>query len=90
MQDEPSPKIACPRRRFSVEPSPFNGVKLELGVILVAGGLLAALLERLASGAPAQFALLGGYGVAGMLWILVRTRRVLRREVCGRDGACRR
>lgn len=90
MQDESSLKIARPRRRFSVEPSPFNGVKLELGVILVAGGLLAALHARLAGGAPAQFALLGGYGVAGMLWILLRTRRVLRRETRGRDDTRRR
>ncbi len=87
MQDESPLKIARPRRRFSVEPSPFNGVKLELGVILLAGGLLAALHGRLAGGAPAQFALLGGYGVAGML---LRTRRVLRREARGRDDTRRR
>lgn len=89
MQGEPAPKVACPRRGFSIAPSPLNGVKLELGLILVVGMLLAVVHARIAHGVLAQLVLLGGYGLAAMAWLLVRTHRVLRRQARDRTAARR-
>ncbi|HXH03293.1 MAG TPA: hypothetical protein VNN09_08235 [Candidatus Competibacteraceae bacterium] len=63
---------------FTVGASPLNGVKLEVGIILLVGLLLLPVVGRVLPSLTGQFLLLAGYGVAGMLWIIHRTRRVLR------------
>lgn len=71
---------------MTVAPSPLNEVKLDLAIILVVGMLLLLVQGRLMDGLPAQLLVLASYGVAGMLWIVVRTRKVLRRIVRDRES----
>lgn len=63
---------------FGVAASPFNGVKLELGIILVLGLLLWLAADSITADRDAQLFLLGSFSIAGMLWLVQRTRRVLR------------
>jgi hypothetical protein len=70
---------ACRRKTCAVESSPLNGVKLELGIILLIGLLLLLVQERITDSLRFQFLLLTAYGVAAMLWIVWRTRRVVAR-----------
>ena len=60
-----------------VAPSPLNGVKFELGVIIVIGVLLLLIQGRITSNTVIQLLLLVGYGIVGMGWIMVRTRQVV-------------
>ncbi len=64
---------------MTVAPSPLNEVKLDLGIILAVGLLLLLLLVqgRAVDGLPLQFLLLSSYGLLGMIWIVVRVRRVV-------------
>ena len=64
---------------MTVAPSPLNEVKLDLGIILAVGLLLLLLLVqgRVVDGLPLQFLLLSSYGLLGMIWIVVRVRRVV-------------
>jgi len=77
-------KITLPPRdkTFTVAPSPFNSIKFELGVILLVGLLLLLLLAhgRLIGSPRLQFLLLAAYGISGMVWLIVRTRRILLRQ----------
>ena len=77
--------ITRKRGGWAVAPSPFNAVKLELGVALLIGLLLLLVSGRLPGGAAGQLLILLGYGTAASLWIVWRVRRTLRRG--GRDGA---
>ena len=61
--------------------SPLNPVKLELGVIVLGGLLLLLLQQRIVSELWLQVLLLLGYGFLGAAWVVVRTRRVLRRTL---------
>ena len=76
-------------KTFTVAPSPFNSVKFELGVILLVGLLLLLLLlahDRLISSQRLQLLLLVAYGIIGMAWLIVRTRRILlRQQAVGRQ-----
>lgn len=78
--------LTTSRRGFSIAPSPFNGVKFELGVVLVLGVLLLLIQGRLSDSLLVQSLILGGYGVLGMLWILWRTHQVLRRLEAQQDS----
>ncbi len=62
---------------MTVAPSPLNEVKLELGIILAVGALLLLAQGRVVDSLPLQFLLLTSYGLIGLIWIVVRTRRVM-------------
>lgn len=62
---------------MTVAPSPLNEVKLDLGIILAVGLLLLLVQGRVVDGLPLQFLLLSSYGLLGMIWIVVRVRRVV-------------
>lgn len=64
---------------FTVVASPFNSVKLELGIILVAAVVLALVVDRMASEVLTQMFVLGGLGVIAALWLFWRTRTISRR-----------
>ncbi len=64
-------------RGMTVAPSPLNEVKLDLGIILAVGLLLLLVQGRVVDGLPLQFLLLSSYGLLGMIWIVVRVRRVV-------------
>ncbi|MCK5640661.1 MAG: hypothetical protein KAJ19_07685 [Gammaproteobacteria bacterium] len=62
---------------FTVLASPMNGVKFELGVILVVSLLFWMVVERLTDNA---FLYLLLYGLVAMGWIVFRVRRVVAQE----------
>ncbi|HRE53794.1 MAG TPA: hypothetical protein PLP22_03260 [Candidatus Competibacter sp.] len=62
---------------MTVAPSPLNAVKLDLGVILTVGIVLLLVQGRVTASLPLQLLLLLSYGVLGLLWIVLRVRRVL-------------
>ena len=70
--------VAQTRRGVIVHASPFNGVKLELGLILLV--LIAATLENSVESAMTQLLILVGLACSGAGWVLLRTRSVLRRS----------
>ncbi len=74
------------RPGFGVAASPLNAVKLDLGVILVGGFTLLLLHGQVDAPQVVQVGLLLVYGIAGMLWLVVRTRRVARSVEQQRDG----
>lgn len=80
--------LARQKKGFTVQASPFNVVKFDLALILIVGVVLMFVHERLVEGQLSQLALLFGYGVAAMCWVLFRTRRVARRvEMANADHA---
>ena len=71
---------------MTVAPSPLNEVKLDLAIILVVGVLLLLAQGRLLDGLLAQLLVLASYGVLGMLWIVIRARKILRRIARDRES----
>ena len=70
--------IPSPPQSLSETGGPYNRVKLGLAMFLLGGLPLWWAVELLLSRHPlAQLAVLGTYGVAGMLWTMTRTRRIL-------------
>jgi len=61
---------------FTVAPSPFNPVKLDLGVILVFAVVLGFTHGYVSDDPWIQLALLAGYGFVAMLWLVLRVRRI--------------
>ncbi|MBI3771616.1 MAG: hypothetical protein HY272_02785 [Gammaproteobacteria bacterium] len=73
-------------RGFTVTASPFNGVKLDLAIVMVIGGLVWLIHDRLVSAPLGQLVLLASYGLGAMCWIIYKTRRVMRSlPVAGRQ-----
>ncbi len=64
---------------LTVAPSPLNEVKLDLGIILAVGVLLLLVQGRVLDSLLPQLLLLLSYGLLGMLWIVIRVRRVMAR-----------
>ena len=62
---------------MTVAPSPFNEVKLDLGIILAVGGLLLLAQGRVLDSLLLQLLVLVSYGLIGLIWIVVRTRQVM-------------
>jgi len=67
-------------RKLAVPASPFNGVKLELGIILILGALLWLGADSITAGTEAQLLMFLGFGLLSTLWLVVRTRAVLRQH----------
>jgi hypothetical protein len=64
-------------RGFAVAASPLNEVKLDFAIILVVGVLLLLVQGRVLDNLWLQLLLLSSYGLLGMLWIIIRARRVV-------------
>ncbi len=62
---------------MTVAPSPFNEVKLDLGIILAVGCLLLLVQGRLLDSLLLQLLALVSYGGIGLIWIIVRTRQIM-------------
>lgn len=71
---------------FTVAASPFNAVKLDLALLVVVGLVLWIVHDRLVADQLGQLLLLWGYGVLAMGWVVLRTRRVVRRLAAEQDG----
>ena len=67
------------RKVFTVKASPFNSIKLDLAMFLIVGIGILVVNERLVEHQLGQLLIVAGYGIAAMLWIVMRTRRVLKR-----------
>jgi len=69
--------LARKRRHLTVSASPFNGVKLDLAIIIVLAVILLVVLPRLVDNYATQIIYLGGFGILSMIWLIVRSRRIL-------------
>lgn len=65
---------------FGVAVSPLNIVKFELGVVICVAAALWLALDSITANLMGQLLILALYGVAGMVWIVYRTKRVLQRH----------
>ena len=66
-------------RGFGVAASPFNGVKLELGICIVLGLLLWLGADSITANEDTQLLILLAYSLSGTIWLVMRTRAVLQR-----------
>lgn len=66
-------------RNFGVAASPFNGIKVELGFAIIFGTILWLAADSITANEGTQGLILLGYGLLSMLWLVLRTRAVLRR-----------
>lgn len=66
------------RKVFTVKASPFNAIKLDLALILIVGIVVLVVHERLVENQLGQLLIVACYGIAAMLWIVIRTRRVVK------------
>jgi hypothetical protein len=64
---------------FGVAASPFNRVKIELGICFILGALLWLGADSITASEGAQLLMLLGYGLLATAWLVLRTRAVLRR-----------
>jgi hypothetical protein len=71
------PQDVSKTKSFSVPPSPFNSIKLELAIILIVGGLLILAMDSITQDLVLQITLLFVAGLSGMVWLGWRTRKVL-------------
>lgn len=76
-----------PKKGFGVAASPFNGIKLELGICVVLGVLLVLGAEFITADEGAQLMILLAYSLLSASWLVVRTRAVLRRCESGRSSS---
>ena len=88
---ENPPKLTCFAPKLMDFHSPLEGIKFELGVILVGAILLLVVQQRITASLTLQFLLLSGYGLAGAVWIILRARRAMGRALrsqrrCGREA----
>jgi hypothetical protein len=60
-----------------VAPSPLNEVKLDLGIILTVGVLLLLVQGRIVDSLLVQLLVLASYGLLGLCWIVIRTRKIM-------------
>jgi hypothetical protein len=65
------------RGGMTVAPSPLNEVKLDLGIILTVGVLLLLVQGRIVESLLVQCLVLSSYGLLGLGWIVVRTRKIV-------------
>jgi hypothetical protein len=71
------------KQGLSVDASPFNPVKLELGYLLLIGILLFIVIHRLSDNLLQQVTILFIYGLISMLWLVARIRKVTRQQQAG-------
>jgi hypothetical protein len=64
---------------FGVAPSPFNGIKLELGIVIVVAALLLIGVDSITQDTLIQIGVLFLAGASAMVWIIWRTRRIIKR-----------
>ncbi len=79
--------VSIPSRRplFSVEGSPFNGLKVGAVMLLLGAIPLWWLVDVLLPAPLAQLLVVGGYGWAGMGWVVIRSRHIMRARSHGQD-----
>lgn len=86
MNNSGSQSVPENKKGFTVNASPLNPVKLELGVIIILGTTLLLLIGHITTSRGWQLLLLGGFGCIAMLWLIVRARRVVRSLEIEKNG----
>lgn len=66
---------------FGVAPSPFNGVKLELAVVMVLGLCVWMAAEFITASDFVQIIVLLGFSLVAAVWLITRTRILFRQEM---------
>ena len=66
------------KKGFTVNASPLNPVKLELGAIVIIAVFLLVIVEYLFQSNAVQLGVLGSYGVLAMVWLIFRVRQTLK------------
>ena len=64
---------------LGVAASPFNSIKLELGICLILGAVLWLGADSITANEGAQLLMLMVYSLLAAIWLVLRTRLVLRR-----------
>lgn len=77
---EREPSLPRQRRGFTVAASPFNGVKLDLALIVVGGVVVWLIHDRLIENGVGQLLFLAGYGLCAMGWLVAKTRLISRSQ----------
>jgi len=72
------PPAAQPTKGFGVAASPFNQVKMELGLALILGIVLWLAAESITASIATQLLLLAGYGLISAGWLVFRVQRIVR------------
>mgnify|MGYP006944247948 CR=1 FL=1 len=75
---EPAPQLQAESRDVGVAVSPFNGIKIELGFAILLGAILWLAADSITANEGTQWLILLGYGLLSMLWLVLRSRAVLR------------
>ncbi len=70
--------VAQRKAGMTVEASPLNGVKLELGIVLALLLMLWLVHDFWLHEVVSQLLLLGGGGLLGMAWLIWRTQKVIK------------
>ena len=85
--DKNAGSLLSAKRGVTVYASPFNTIKLELGIILLLGVIAWILVDMLVANPVSQLLYLGGFGLASMSWIVLRIK-ILKRKLVerGQDG----
>ena len=81
MTNTVSEKTAATRqpKGVGVAASPFNGIKLELGLCLVLGAMLWLGADSITANEGTQLLMLLIYSLLAAIWLVLRTRLILRR-----------
>ncbi len=77
---EGEPSLSRKKPGFTVQASPFNGVKLDLALICLFAIVVWVIHDHVTDNALGQFLFLAFYGVASGVWIVVKTRRIARQQ----------
>ena len=90
MQDSPSDQkngsVAQNSSGFTVAASPFNPVKLELGIILILAIVVLIVHDIWISVWWGQLLILLSYSITSAAWLISRTRQIQRRQAAGREN----
>lgn len=78
MKEKTSPSVTQKAKGLTVAPSPFNSVKLDLGIIIVGAALLWIVANRIIGPWWGQILLLAAYGITGMSWIIFKINHIIR------------
>lgn len=65
---------------FTVQASPLNQVKLELGAILVIGFVLLLIIGFITDSKSSQLGVLACYGLSAMGWLMIRVKKTMQKE----------
>ena len=80
MSDSNRDSVPQNKKGFTITASPLNPVKFELGIILFIGFFLLISVQGFVQSPIAQLGVLAGYGVISMVWLIYRTRKIVRQS----------